>query len=260
MVRQGSNLIAQSAGKPAAGGSNQNDAASSSQVWITGANMNERGTNPDPSFQECARKLAAEKFRHQRRGRLEVAALLPHISCQRSTPRASLLELATTTQAQARRQNGGPRCEYADMENVYDCHSAIGNDNLENSHSTKNQPQRTVKQLFDVTRKLIRDQTEIQGVSMINWQENSWTRTTLLTDLAVLSSTAKAYEFSYSELCMGRINENSVKAWKGKIDWLMNSSQCRELDRIDGESMELEWTIFPGFTALQILRDPEHDD
>ena len=30
----GSNLIAQSAGKPAAGVSNQNDAASSSQVWL----------------------------------------------------------------------------------------------------------------------------------------------------------------------------------------------------------------------------------
>ena len=65
--QQGSNLIAQSARKPAAGGSSQNDAASSSQVWLTDAKMNERarklaaaGTNRDPSFQECARKLPAE--------------------------------------------------------------------------------------------------------------------------------------------------------------------------------------------------------
>ena len=34
----------------------------------------------------------------------------------------------------------------------------LGNDYLESVHSTKNQPQRTVKQLFDVTRKLVRDQ------------------------------------------------------------------------------------------------------
>ena len=47
----------------------------------------------------------------------------------------------------------------------------LGNDCLKNLHSTKNQPQRKVKQLFDVTRKLVRDQKEIQGISMINWQE-----------------------------------------------------------------------------------------
>ena len=51
--QQGSNLIAHSAGKPAAGGSNQNDAASSSQVWLP-------GTHQDLSFQDCARELAAE--------------------------------------------------------------------------------------------------------------------------------------------------------------------------------------------------------
>ena len=45
----------------------------------------------------------------------------------------------------------------------------IGNDYLENSHSNqKNQPQRTVKKLFDVTRKLIIDQKEIQGISIID--------------------------------------------------------------------------------------------
>ena len=81
------------------------------------------GTNQGPSFQERARKFAAEKFRHQRRGRLEVAAQLPNMSCQRSTPRESLLELATTTHTQARRQDGGLRREYVDMENVYDGHA-----------------------------------------------------------------------------------------------------------------------------------------
>ena len=40
--QQGSNLIPQCAEKPAAGVSNQNDAASSSQVWLTDANMTER--------------------------------------------------------------------------------------------------------------------------------------------------------------------------------------------------------------------------
>ena len=64
-----SNLTAQCAGKLAAGGSNQNYAASSSQVWLTDAKLGERarklaaaGTNQDLSFQECARKLAAENL------------------------------------------------------------------------------------------------------------------------------------------------------------------------------------------------------
>ena len=122
LSQKGSNLIAQCAGKPAAGGSNQNDEASSSQVWLTDSTLSERArkvaavdTNQDQSFPERARKLAAEKFRYQRRGRLEVAAQSPHISCQRATPRKSLLELATATQAQARRQNGGSRYEYVDI-------------------------------------------------------------------------------------------------------------------------------------------------
>ena len=41
----------------------------------------------------------------------------------------------------------------------------LGNDDLENSHSTKIQLQRTVKQLFDVTRKLVQEQKESQGIS-----------------------------------------------------------------------------------------------
>ena len=65
--QQGSNLIAQSAGKPATWGSSQHDTASSSQVWQRDAKTNERarevaaaGANQDPSFQERGRNLAAE--------------------------------------------------------------------------------------------------------------------------------------------------------------------------------------------------------
>ena len=35
----------------------------------------------------------------------------------------------------------------------------------------------------------------------------------------------------------------------------MNSRQYRELDRIDGEPMEFEWTNFQGFTTLQTLAE-----
>ena len=41
----------------------------------------------------------------------------------------------------------------------------LGKEYLENLQSTKNQPQRPAKQLFDVTKMLITNQKEIQGIS-----------------------------------------------------------------------------------------------
>ena len=61
----------------------------------------------------------------------------------------------------------------------------LGKDYSENLHSTKNQAKRTVRHLFDVTKKFLQDQTETSGLAMIDWQQQTWQRTTLLTDNAV---------------------------------------------------------------------------
>ena len=61
-----------------------------------------------------------------------------------------------------------------------------------------------MKQLFDVTRMLVSEQTEIQGISLIDWQGNSWKRTTLLTDRAVQLSTAKVYVFFRLSIVHGK--------------------------------------------------------
>ena len=58
----------------------------------------------------------------------------------------------------------------------------LGKDYSEKLHSIKNQPKRTLKQLFNETEKLIRDQTEISGIPVIKWQLLVWQRTSLLTD------------------------------------------------------------------------------
>ena len=117
----------------------------------------------------------------------------------------------------------------------------LGGDRAENLHSTKNQLKRTLKQFVNVTEKLIRDQKEIQRISVINWQQHMWQRTTLLADEAVQLTTAKTYIFCDSVLCMGKVSDNPVKAWKEKIGWFLNSRQYRELDRIDGKPMEVKW-------------------
>ena len=208
--QQGSNLIAQSAGKPAAGGSNQNDAASSSQVWLPDAKTNDSarklaaaGTN-QLSLQECARKLAAENSEINE----EDDSKWPH-NYHISRANVPHLEKVYSNLRQPLKRKPEDKmedlCVYTliwRMFMIVTQQVAVpsGNDHLDNLHATKNQPQRTVKQLFVVTRKLASDQKEIQGVSVIDWQEDSWKRTTLLTDRAVRLSTAKAYVFSDSVL------------------------------------------------------------
>ena len=45
---------------------------------------------------------------------------------------------------------------------------------------------------------------------------------------------------------------NQTLSGKTKLTWFKISSQYRTLDTIDGEPMEFEWNIFPGFTTLQL--------
>ena len=131
----------------------------------------------------------------------------------------------------------------------------LGKDYFENLRASRNQPMKSLKQLFQVTGKLIRDQTEITSFPVIDWQQQLWQRTTFLTDKAVQFATAETYVFSDSVLCLERISSDPVGAWKDKIKWFIQSRHSRELDRIDGEPMEFEWNIFPGFTSLEILAE-----
>ena len=114
----------------------------------------------------------------------------------------------------------------------------------------------TMKQMFDKSEKLIVGQSdEIYGVNTINWSDSSWKHLSLIGDEEVISlSHAKVYVFSYSVLCFEKMNENpaSNTAWEEQLEWFKDSSQYRALDTIDGEPMEFERNIFPGFTTLQL--------
>ena len=47
----------------------------------------------------------------------------------------------------------------------------LGQDCSQNLRSTKNQPLKSVKQLFRTTEKLIKDQMEIKGLSTLDWNQ-----------------------------------------------------------------------------------------
>ena len=68
------------------------------------------------------------------------------------------------------------------------------------------------------------------------------------------SSVSRLQRFTYSQiLCyvLERWIRTHYQILLGeKLNWFKSSSQFITLDKIDGEPMELEWNIFPGFTTL----------
>ena len=50
-------------------------------------------------------------------------------------------------------------------------------------------------------------------------------------------------------------NPESNDAWEQRLGWIKYSHNYRNFDRIDGEPMEFEWHIFPGFNTLQLSQE-----
>ena len=86
-------------------------------------------------------------------------------------------------------------------------------------------------------------------------EKSPWKQLSLVNDEEAISfSHAKVFVFSDSVLCLGKVNQNATSStvWEQQLGWFKDSSQYRTLDTIDGEPMEFEWNIFPGFTTLQL--------
>ena len=114
--------------------------------------------------------------------------------------------------------------------------------------------------MFDISEKLIVGQSDEIFLSVSNQLGRFFMETIicLVDDEEVISlSHAKVYVFSDSVLCLGKVNQNptSNTACEQQLDWFKDSSQDRALDKIDGEPMEFEWNIFPGFTTLLLVQE-----
>ena len=105
----------------------------------------------------------------------------------------------------------------------------------------------------DISEKLMLEQSdEIFGVSKISWENYPWKEVSLVNDEEVISlSHAKVIVFSDSVLWSWKgESEPNIKYCLGTTGGLV---QRFILDTIDGEPMEFEWIIFPGFTTLQLV-------
>ena len=134
----------------------------------------------------------------------------------------------------------------------------MGKNYLNKCQSIANTTDLTLKQMFDISARLVSEQDEISGLETIGWQNHSWKYLSLIGDERVINlQRTKVYVFSDSVLCLGKIFETpqSNDAWKQRLGWLKSSSKYRYFDRIDGEPMELEWNIYPGFNTLQLSEE-----
>ena len=134
----------------------------------------------------------------------------------------------------------------------------MGKNYQNNCHSIANTTDLTLKQMFDISTKLVSEQAEqdeISGLETIGWENHSWKYLSLIGDERIINlQRTKVYVFSDSVLCLGKILQNpeSNDAWEQRLGWIKSSQNYRNFDRIDGEPMEFEWNIFPGFSTLQL--------
>ena len=134
----------------------------------------------------------------------------------------------------------------------------MGKNYSDNWHSIKNTKDLTMKQMFDISEKLVSEQDEIYGVKTINWERSSWKYLSLIDDEQLINlQRTKVFVFSDSVLCLGKVNENprSNIACGQRLEWFKSSPEYRTMDRIEGEPMELEWSMFPGFNTLQLSQE-----
>ena len=113
------------------------------------------------------------------------------------------------------------------------------------------------RKFIDISQKLILNQkNEIFDISTIEWNTIPRKRTLLPHDRAMKAVKAKIHFYSDSVLCLSKIHEHpqSMQHWEGKVKWIMDSYEYRELNGIDGETVEFEWNIFSGHRILELLR------
>ena len=115
----------------------------------------------------------------------------------------------------------------------------------DNQHSIKNTKDLTMKQMFDISAKLVSEQDEIYGVTTIDWEDYSWKYLSLVMNKSSVFSAQRSTSFQilYCVLVRYTRTTQSNNAWEDRLAWFNSSLEYRDLDRIDGEPMEFEWNI-----------------
>ena len=127
----------------------------------------------------------------------------------------------------------------------------------DNCHSIKNTKDLTMKHMFDISAKLVSEQDEFYGVKTIGWEDYSWKYVSLMMNESSVFSAQKSTYFQILYCVLVRYTRTPNRTMHGKTDlaWFKRSPEYRNFDRIDGEPMEFEWNVFPGFNTLQLSQE-----
>ena len=126
----------------------------------------------------------------------------------------------------------------------------MGKNFQDNQNSIVNTADLTLKQMFDISAKLVAEQDEISGLETIGWEKHSWKYLSLIGDERIINlQRTKVYVFSDSVLCLGRIHQNpeSNDAWKKRIEWITSSQSYRDFDGMHGRDIK---TRYVGSTSI----------
>ena len=271
------------------------DHAWSSQEWKTDTEMYERPGRPDVTSWGATREsqhgFSHEEAHHDGTAQSVVNAVIPRdrpgqpavIPERGARPQQFVigndeaeLELSVESRSFVNRVNDQVRKRQKRFSNVTEDgekHSMIwgmfmtvtmesavfmGKIYQNNCQSIVNTEDLTLKQMFDISTRLVSEQGEISGFETIGWENPSWKYLSLIGDERVVNlQRTKLYVFSDPVLCLGKIFENrqSNEAWEQRLGWLKSSSTYRNFDTIDGEPMEFEWNTVPGFNTLQLSEE-----
>ena len=97
----------------------------------------------------------------------------------------------------------------------------MGKNYLNNCQSIANTTDLTLKQMFDISTRLVSEQDEISGLETIGCENHSWKYLSLIGDERVINlQRTNVYVFSDSVLCLGKILENPPnRTMHGNKDW-----------------------------------------
>ena len=115
--------------------------------------------------------------------------------------------------------------------------------------------------MFEISEKLILEQSDEIFWSVSDQLGKFSMETIVLWSMMKNSTVSRMQRFMYSQilcyLCLGKVNQNpaSNTVWEEQLSWFKDSPTYRILDTIDGEPMEFECNIFPGFTTLQLVEE-----
>ena len=85
----------------------------------------------------------------------------------------------------------------------------MGKNYQNNCNSIANTTDLTLKQMFDISAKLVAEQDEISNLETIGWENHSWKCLSLIGDERIINlQRAKVYVFSDCVLCLGKIHQH----------------------------------------------------